>query len=336
MAITIASRPQQGSRESSSVARRPTRGPGRRARHHLEAVFAFFFSFFSLTLSFGLFVLFGRCCPLAMVAPWFLRGRALDLVYSVATGNGRGREAECSRIPIATLLVASRPESCSTTTIADVSRRFWWCSGRHARCSSAPRVPWIQLRTAPALPRVVRASRFVCRLRGFIVPRTGGYVGAKSHWEYIDSTHRGYMVADPRMSGEDRSSRVPLDGVDAMRAYTLKYINALRARHRRGPLVLDPGLNAFAQEGSVELSRNHLPHHHAETTPCGCAENQAAPDGWAPGPIDVQIAEILAGDAGRRTRGGHHDNMLAPAWHRLGVGIVNPGGRMYFTTDFAP
>lgn len=34
--------------------------------------------------------------------------------------------------------------------------------------------------------------------------------------------------------------------------------------------------------------------------------------------------------------GGHHDILLSPASAHVGVGIVNPGGRMYFTVDFAP
>jgi hypothetical protein len=34
--------------------------------------------------------------------------------------------------------------------------------------------------------------------------------------------------------------------------------------------------------------------------------------------------------------GGHHDCLMNRRWTRLGVGIVNPGGEMYLTIDFAP
>ena len=30
-------------------------------------------------------------------------------------------------------------------------------------------------------------------------------------WEHLDSEHRGYMTADPRDTGQDRTSRVGLD-----------------------------------------------------------------------------------------------------------------------------
>jgi len=159
-------------------------------------------------------------------------------------------------------------------------------------------------------------------------------------WEHLDSEHRGYMTADPRDTGQDRSSRVGLDAdLPAMRHYTLQFINGVRAMNGRGPLFLNTELNAFAQQGSIELSINHIPHHHFEESAfgCGChaeAENQGSPTGWAPGPVDTQISEMLSGMLAEGPGGGHHDAMLWPEAHKLGVGIVNPGWQMYFTNDF--
>jgi uncharacterized protein YkwD len=52
--------------------------------------------------------------------------------------------------------------------------------------------------------------------------------------------------------------------------------------------------------------------------------------------VGRQIDEILALMMDEGPGGGHHDNMLDPRWTRLGVGITNPGGEAYVTTDFAP
>jgi hypothetical protein len=60
------------------------------------------------------------------------------------------------------------------------------------------------------------------------------------------------------------------------------------------------------------------------------------PRGWRPGPVGRQIDEILALMMDEGPGGGHHDDMLDPRWTRLGVGITNPGGEAYVTTDFAP
>jgi len=160
------------------------------------------------------------------------------------------------------------------------------------------------------------------------------------HWEYYDEEHRAYVTQDPRDRGRDRSSRVNLGAdLETMREYTLSLVNALRRARLVAPLARDPLLDDFAQEGSVFLSLNHRPHHHFETlaASCGCGaqgENQGDPFGWPPGPPDTQIAELVGGMMDEGPGGGHHDALVAPEWRRLGVGILNPGGRMYFTLDF--
>jgi len=130
----------------------------------------------------------------------------------------------------------------------------------------------------------------------------------------------------------------PAMGIGEARIYTLHYINGVRRLNGVGPLDLDESLNAFAQAGSVQLSRDHRLHQHMvdQEQDCGaCAENQGSPTGWRSAPLQEQIAEILGDMMREGPGGGHHDNLLRPEARKLGVGIVNPGGRMYFTIDFA-
>jgi hypothetical protein len=159
------------------------------------------------------------------------------------------------------------------------------------------------------------------------------------HWEVVEE-HDMYFVPDPRETGEDRKSRVRLVTLAEQREYTVCLINGFRRAKGRAALVPDEALNAFAQEASVRLSVDHRPHAHFESAArhCGCgaeAENQGSPHGWPPGAPDTQILEMLRGMLDEGPGGGHHDALLSPEWGRVGVGIVNPGGRMYFTTDFA-
>ena len=117
------------------------------------------------------------------------------------------------------------------------------------------------------------------------------------------------------------------------------YINGMRSLHGVALVDLDDALTVFAQEGSDRLARDHRGHGHfiAQGAACpGCAENQSDPGGWRPGPVRQQIDEILAMMMDEGPGGGHHDIILDPRWTRLGVGLANPGGEAYLTTDFAP
>jgi uncharacterized protein YkwD len=147
-----------------------------------------------------------------------------------------------------------------------------------------------------------------------------------------------YSGAIPPSSNDAREPVADMTAAEA-RVYTLKYINGVRRLNGVGPLVLDADLTAFAQAGSVQLSEDHRIHQHivdhGSELGTACAENQGDPNGWHPAQLEDQIAEILGGMMREGPGGGHHDNILRPEWRRLGVGIVNPGQRMYFTTDFA-
>jgi uncharacterized protein YkwD len=125
------------------------------------------------------------------------------------------------------------------------------------------------------------------------------------------------------------------------RAYNLEKVNAYRKQAGVPPLALDDKLDDFAQAASTELSQDHAAHQyfmdHAKSCGCGImSENQGDANGIPPADVHTQIDEIL----GLMMSGGpgepHHDNIVSPSWTRLGAGIVNPGGRMYFTNDFGP
>jgi uncharacterized protein YkwD len=130
-----------------------------------------------------------------------------------------------------------------------------------------------------------------------------------------------------------------LSVLDDARLYNLTRINALRAAHGRGPLALDKTLDDFAQAASTELSIDHAGHQyfigHASTCGCGAlAENQGDPSGWNPAPVHQQIDQILSTMMAEGAGGGHYQNILLANATKLGVGIVNPGGVLFFTNDF--
>jgi uncharacterized protein YkwD len=155
--------------------------------------------------------------------------------------------------------------------------------------------------------------------------------------EYNHDCYAGPTLP-PANSGNDALDDGDLSLAEA-RSHTLTYINGMRSLHGVALLELDDALTAFAQEGSDRLAHDHRGHGHFidEQARCpGCGENQSDPRGWHPGPARRQIDEILALMMDEGPGGGHHDNILDPRWTRLGVGITNPGGEVYLTTDFAP
>jgi uncharacterized protein YkwD len=154
--------------------------------------------------------------------------------------------------------------------------------------------------------------------------------------EYNHDCYTGRALADAPPEDPGGPDDMTLDEA---RSHTLTYINGVRSLHGVGLLERDDALTAFAQEGSEQVRRDHRGHGHfidrrADCPSCG--ENQSGSVGWRPGPVGRQIDEVLELMMVEGPGGGHHDNMLNPRWTRLGVGIVNPGGEMYLTMDFAP
>jgi hypothetical protein len=115
------------------------------------------------------------------------------------------------------------------------------------------------------------------------------------------------------------------------------------------PVTLDPGLSAFALEGSRALVRERRAHGHFRRASRGGAlfrehgfaghacENQGDPRGWPPmASTEAQIDDILAAMWREGPGGGHYDAMANPRVTRVGIGLLTtPDGRLYLTNDFS-
>lgn len=141
-------------------------------------------------------------------------------------------------------------------------------------------------------------------------------------------------------------------GSTADQLHNLDKVNQYRAMVGAAPLVIDPVLDSFAQQGSVELSQDHTPHKHfADASSAGtlfvtdgfvgsAGENQGDPNGWPiAGSVAATIDQILLAmwneGPGTGAAHGHYNNMVDPAFHRLGVGLFVVGGDLYMTNDFS-
>jgi hypothetical protein len=131
---------------------------------------------------------------------------------------------------------------------------------------------------------------------------------------------------------------------DALVRYNLARLNLYRAHAKLQPLLYDAKISAFAEEGSRELSRDHVPHAHFEAhvqkAPgfgSHSAENQGDPNGVPPqvGNGKAQIEAMLQMMMAEGPGGGHHDNIVNPRYRRVGIGIVLVGGALYLTNDFS-
>jgi hypothetical protein len=138
--------------------------------------------------------------------------------------------------------------------------------------------------------------------------------------------------------------------------YNLSLINAYRATLSLPPYTLDAQLSAFALAASQELSADHLPHQYFINAgnsiwSMGFAsmagENQGDPNGspvvsascamtneeqQIAGVLQTMFAEGPSGDAGQH---GHYNNIMSAAFARVGIGLVEVGGRLYLTNDFS-
>jgi uncharacterized protein YkwD len=148
----------------------------------------------------------------------------------------------------------------------------------------------------------------------------------------------GCVSVSAEPNGPGSAPEAEMD-VDEARDYVLGYVNGVRKLNAVAPVARDETLDAFAQAGSEQLSQDHKPNahmtEHARELRVASAENQGSPEGSRPGPLQDQIAAILLGMMAEGAGGMHHDAMLRPDWRKLGVGIVQRGGRMYFTVDLS-
>jgi len=137
--------------------------------------------------------------------------------------------------------------------------------------------------------------------------------------------------------------------------YNLDVINFYRASKGIAALKLDTQLNTFAQAGSVQLSKDHIPHNHFKQAGTSlfsqgfktmAAENQGDPNGW---PVlntsDAKKNQQLQIDAiqkamfnegpGAGAAHGHYTNMMNAKYKRVGVGLYSVNGKLYLTNDFS-
>jgi hypothetical protein len=133
-------------------------------------------------------------------------------------------------------------------------------------------------------------------------------------------------------------------------------INMYRATLHIAPVTLDPTLSAFAQEGTVEESMNHLPHAHFIGAEDGGAlwhegfkttagENQGDPTGWpilshVPttnelDQIDAIIKLMYDEGPGDGEAHGHYENIMNPEFTIVGVGLLEVDDMLYLTNDFS-
>jgi hypothetical protein len=130
--------------------------------------------------------------------------------------------------------------------------------------------------------------------------------------------------------------------------YNVDRINAYRAEKGLAPLLFDAKISAFARGASERLSRDHVPHAHFAAHQRGApgfgsrsAENQGDERGVPALDADPvksgkkQIDEMLKLMMDEGPGGGHHDNMMNPRYRRVGIGLVDVGGKLYLTNDFS-
>jgi hypothetical protein len=135
---------------------------------------------------------------------------------------------------------------------------------------------------------------------------------------------------------------------DARVRYNVERLNALRSHKGLGPLLYDAKISSFASRGSEQLSHDHTPHAHFAANAKGApgfgsraAENQGDPSGVPPldpdnqhnGQKQIDLMLKLMMDEG--PGGGHYDNIMNPAYRRVGIGLYEHEKKLYLTNDFS-
>ena len=215
----------------------------------------------------------------------------------------------------------------------------------------------VQLHTK-VTPRIMVPLRFLSENLGAQINLSSGTVRGVSEI-YISWAESNFalptVVNPPRVVAQSSPPQItqptpprpapPASDVALQSAvlHNLNQLNAYRARAGAQALQLDPRLNAFAQQGSLELRQNHIPHGHFRRRDVfeagftgGAAENQSDPNGWPiRGGLNATIDAILQAMIDEGPGGGHHDNMLNPQFRRVGIGLVMDGNELYLTNDFS-
>lgn len=130
--------------------------------------------------------------------------------------------------------------------------------------------------------------------------------------------------------------------------HNLAALNMYRAQSGVGPLTLDDELSAFSIEAAKQFQSSGTAHGYfmqqAKSMAIwndgfcsGAGENQAPGSDWnigsdEDGTVDAILAAMMAEGPG----GGHHDNIVNPAFTRVGIGlVVTSSGGLWFSNDFS-
>lgn len=153
----------------------------------------------------------------------------------------------------------------------------------------------------------------------------------------------------PPPSADARPTAVSLppvsDALDGCRQHSLEVLNGYRAQAGVAPLVLDATLTSFAQDGSRRYARDRQPHAHMRDQGRAAFrgryrhENQGPAEGV---PLDQtrlvdsckeRITELVARFMERGAGEGHHDAVVDPRHHLLGVGLYVENNLLWITND---
>ena len=138
---------------------------------------------------------------------------------------------------------------------------------------------------------------------------------------------------------------VPFPEASKEALHNLEVINRFRAAAGVSALVLDKALSTFATTGSTALKDSGVPHQHFADASgdamaiggfCGGSGGENQAPGWSAEDVNATIDAVMQSMMDEGPGGGHHDNILNPAWGKVGVGLVVQDGKLYFTNDFSP
>jgi|GEM_PF-4119149 len=161
----------------------------------------------------------------------------------------------------------------------------------------------------------------------------------------------GSQVAHvPPPSADERPPAVSLppvsDQLDACRQHSLEVLNGYRAKAGVAPLVLDANLTAFAQAGSQRYARDQEPHAHMREQGRTMFRGRYRHENQGPKagvPLDganlvesckERITTLTEMFMDKGPGEGHHDAVLDPKHHLLGVGLHVQDNLMWITNDF--
>jgi uncharacterized protein YkwD len=128
--------------------------------------------------------------------------------------------------------------------------------------------------------------------------------------------------------------------------HNLDTINYYRIQAGVPDVTTSDALNAFATQGSQDLAAGGMAHAHFQAASSdgsiwksgfcnGAGENQAP--GWpiTNGNQKATIDAVMKAMMDEGPGGGHHDNIVNPAFRLVGIGLVVQNNQLYFTNDFS-